>query len=168
MIIGQDPYNDGSANGLAFSNNKNSHKPSPSLRIILREIERSFPEEVSDIHSGKLDPLDLSRWAEQGVLLLNMSLTVQEGKPMSHMVYWKAFTKAVIKALQDKSDIVWLLMGIEAKNYSPLISNPSHAVIETVHPAADIYSKEDRFYGSDCFKKVNEELEARNLSPIIW
>ena len=84
------------------------------------------------------------------------------------MVYWKAFTKAVIKALQDKSDIVWLLMGIEAKNYSPLISNPSHAVIETVHPAADIYSKEDRFYGSSCFKHINEELEARNKSKITW
>ena len=168
VMLGQDPYHDSSADGLAFSQSYNSHKCAPSLKVILKEIERSFPEDVSNIKDGKIDPWDLSRWAEQGVLLLNTSLTVQKGKPGSHTIYWKAFTKAVIKSLQQKKDLVWLLMGTEAKNFSPLITNSTHGIVGTVHPAADLYSGQDRFYGSDCFKKTNEELNARNLKEIIW
>ena len=168
VILGQDPYHNGSADGLAFSQSYESHRCAPSLGLILKEIERSYPEDVSNIQDGKIDPWDLSRWAEQGVLLLNTSLTVQKGKAGSHILYWKAFSKAVIKSLQQKRDVVWLLMGTEAKNFSPLITNSTHGIVETVHPAADLYSGTSKFYGSNCFKLVNEELNARNLKEIIW
>ncbi len=168
VMIGQDPYHDGSADGLAFSASLNSLKCPPSLRLILSEIKRSFPSEVAEIHSGKLDPWDLSRWAKQGVFLTNTTYTVEKGKPGSHTIYWKPFFKAVVKALNTKADLVWLLLGAEARSFKPLISNPTHALIEEVHPAADLYSPEARFFGSDCFLKVNQELEARNKSPIIW
>jgi len=168
VVIGQDPYNEGSADGLAFSASLNSSKCPPSLRLILEEIERSFPEEVKELHSGKIDPWDLSRWAEQGVFLTNTSYTVEKSKPGSHTIYWKAFFKAVVKALNKKPDLVWLLLGNEAKNFEPLISNPTHAIVKAVHPAADLYSGISRFYGSSCFKHINEELEARNKSKITW
>ncbi len=168
VLLGQDCYHNGSADGLAFSQSKINTGCAPSLQRILKEIERSYPENVARLDEGKLDPWDLSRWAEQGVLLLNTSLTVERGKPGSHILYWKAFTKAIIKCLQRKRDVVWLLMGTEAKNFSPLISNSTHKIVETVHPAADLYSGNDIFYGSDCFRKVNEELNARNLKEILW
>ncbi len=162
------PYHDGSADGLLFSQSKSSSRCAPSLRVILKEIERSYPEMDRELHSGKIDPWDLSRWAVQGVLLLNASLTVQKGKPGCHILYWKAFTKAIIKALQQKKDVVWLLLGNESRNFSPLISNSTHGIVEVVHPAADLYSGQDKFYGSDCFKKVNEELNIRNKKEIVW
>jgi len=168
VVVGQDPYNDGSADGLAFSASLNSSKCPPSLGLILKEIERSFPEEVQELHSGKIDPWDLARWTQQGVFLTNTSYTVEKNKPASHTIYWKSFFKAVVKALNQKQDLVWLLLGAEARNFKPLISNPSHAIVETVHPAADLYSGESRFYGSDCFKSVNKELEARNKKRIVW
>lgn len=168
VILGQDPYHDGSADGLAFSASNNSVSCPPSLRLILKELERTYPDLAKDIHFGKLDPQDLSRWAEQGVFLLNTSLTVQKGKPGSHSIYWKNFTKSVIQAINNKQDIIWLLMGNEAKQYKPLITNPSHAIVETYHPAADVYAKQDLFYGSGAFKQVNGELEIRNKSKIIW
>lgn len=168
VILALDPYHNGSADGLAFSQSYESHRCAPSLGLILKEIERSFPEDVSNIQDGKIDPWDLSRWAEQGIFLLNTSLTVQKGKPGSHVLFWKAFTKAVIKSLQRKRDVVWLLMGTEAKNFSPLITNSTHGIVETVHPAADLYSGVSKFYGSNCFKDINKELRARNLKEIVW
>jgi len=168
VILAQDPYHDGSADGLALSNSRNTLHTSPSLRVILDEIARDYPESVSDIGNGRLDPLDLSRWARQGVLLVNTSFTVEKSKPGSHSIYWTGFTKAVIKALNDRNDIVWLLMGVEARRYSPLITNTTHAIVETVHPAAGLYSAHNNFIGSGAFRKVNEALEARNKSQIVW
>jgi len=168
VILGQDPYPEGSADGLAFSNSKNTLHTSPSLKVILDEIGRDYPESLSDINDGRLDPLDLSRWAKQGVLLLNTSLTVEKGKPGSHSLYWTGFTSAVVRSVNDKNDIVWLLMGAEARRYQDLITNPQHSIINVIHPAAGLYSGHDTFVGSGCFRKVNEALEALNKKQIIW
>ena len=168
VMVGQDPYHDGSADGLAFSASLNLKKLPPSLRLILAEVDDNYPERKSDISEGKLDPWDLSRWAEQGVFLTNMSYTVQGGKAGSHTAHWKEFFKSVVQALQTKNDIVWLLLGREARNFAPLITNQSHSIIEEAHPAADLYSGSPKFRGCGCFRRVNEELDLRNLGEILW
>lgn len=169
VLIGQDPYHDGSADGLAFSASLNTLKCPPSLKNILGEIERSYPQNSARLDYGSLDPWDLSRWARQGVFLTNTAYTVQRSKPGSHVVYWKPFFKEVVKTINEhRQDVVWLLLGNEAKEFKFFITNPSHAVVEAAHPAADLYRKESLFYGSGCFEKVNEELSARNIKEIIW
>ena len=168
VILGQDPYHNGSADGLAFSQSKSTVQCAPSLQLILDEIKRCFPEMDSEISHGKLDPWDLSRWAEQGVLLLNSSLTVRAKQPGAHIGLWMPFTKAVIRAINDRQDIVWLLLGREAQKYMSLIANPSHAIVGASHPAADLYSGENKFFGSSCFLHVNEALAARNKETIVW
>lgn len=168
VILGQDPYHDNSADGLAFSNSR-VDKISPSLANILKEIDSEFPEDVDDILHGRLDRQDLKRWAGQGVLLLNTALTVAKGKPGSHMKLWEEFTSEVINAVNMKNNIVWILLGKEAQKWSSLITNPTHAVLTAPHPAAEIYSGgTSGFFGSSIFKSANEELDKRNLKPIYW
>ena len=168
VLLGQDPYHDGTADGLAFSGSKCTTKCPKSLSIILKEIKRSELPYKEEIFTGKLDPWDLSRWAKQGVLLLNTALTVEEGKPGCHKILWTPFIKQVVGCINKLPDIVWLLLGNEAKMFSPLITNSSHQVVETYHPAADLYSGQNKFYTSDCFVKVNECLNAVNKKGIIW
>jgi uracil-DNA glycosylase len=173
IILGQDPYHTiinkrPVFDGLAFSNST-SLRPQPSLENILDEVER-------DIYDGmKLDrvaKLSLYSWAHQGVLLVNTSHSVVKGQPGSHLEFWKPFTLKVIEALNEKNDLVWLLWGAKSIVFKQYVTNPSHAVICTSHPSPLSANKKVQEYpafnGSRCFSQVNEALEARNQSKIVW
>ena len=166
VILGQDPYHDGSADGLSFSNSI-TNKISPSLRNILKEVENEFPENKDNISNGRLDPQDLSRWAKQGVLMLNTALTVEKSNAGSHLELWMPFTIKVFQALNNKNDIVWILLGKEAQKFSRLITNKTHTILTASHPASEIYGN-GGFFNSGIFRKCNEELKARNKQIIIF
>lgn len=161
VIIGQDPYHDGSYDGLAFSNSEDKVNPSPSLRAILKEVE-------SDIYNGfditTRTSLSLYRWAEQGVLLLNTAHTVAEGAPGSHIHYWKDFTAEVVKILATRPNIVWLLWGAHAHALETYL--PNHVVIKTGHPSP--LNTANPFKGCKCFSRCNTELERMGITPIKW
>ena len=167
VILGQDCYHDGSADGLAFSNSK-SNTISPSLKNILKEIEDEFPENKDIVSHGRLDLQDLSRWSKQGVLLLNAALTVEKGKAGSHSKSWKPFTIKMIQTLNTTTDIIWLFLGKESQIYAKFATNITHSILKVSHPAAEVYKSNAGFFGSNCFKKINFELLARNRKEIIW
>jgi uracil-DNA glycosylase len=165
ILLAMDPYNDGSAQGLAFSNSVDAMRMSPSLRFIFQEIEE-------DIYDGMLldkNP-DLSRWAKQGVLLLNSALTVEEKKAGSHMKEWKFFTTHVFKALNEwKTGLIFLFWGNDAKEYKQYINSERHYILEAGHPASHCYGK-GSFLGCKHFSKVNEIITKQNGEEykIIW
>lgn len=169
VILALDPYNDKeeSTDGLAFSNSR-SRTISPSLKNILKEIDDEYPEWKDDIGYGRMDRQDLSRWTKQGTFLLNISLTVEKGKAGSHLELWKPFTTFVLSKLNEKQDVIWILMGKEAQKYKSLITNVTHCVLECPHPASESYRPNTGFFGSGVFKKCNSELEARNKQIIQW
>lgn len=170
VILGQDPYHSppNAFDGLAFSNSFLDSQQ-PSLKNILAEVER-------DIYDGfeleRLSRQSLYSWAEQGVLLINVAHSVRAKKPGSHLPLWEPFTLEVIKALNKKDDLIWLLWGNYAISYKEYISNKSHYIICTSHPSSYSYMKPVKqyppFWKSNCFSQVNEQLEARNLSRIKW
>jgi uracil-DNA glycosylase len=163
VLLGQDCYPaEGAACGLAFAISNEYPKIPYSLQCIKDEIERSF-------YNGLLVDFDytLSNWTKQGVLLLNAALTVVKHKPESHLKEWSPFTKTIFRALQDKSNVVFLLLGNKAQEYETLISN-KHPIIKGVHPAAGAYNPENNFIGSGVFSKVNEQLNAIGLKEIKW
>jgi uracil-DNA glycosylase len=151
VIIGQDPYfNPDEAHGLSFSI-KNTIKLPPSLRIIFKAIEQT-------IYGGfKIDQdPDLTRWANQGVFLLNKILTVEKGKPLSHKGYgWELFTAKTIDLL-NRSDnkICYLLMGKEAQSVKDYINTDKHLVFCIEHPAASAYAGRD-WNHENVFKAIN-------------
>ena len=162
VIIGQDPYHDpNTAHGLAFSSNKPFYCP-PSLSNILREIE-------DDIYKGlKLDgDYNLKRWAEQGVLLLNTALTVEEGKPGSHIGIWKPFTEYVFQVLKKKSNIVYMLWGNYAKQYSRYINNNNNLVLTTGHPSP-LSANRGYWFKNKHFSKCNNFLKNQQKNEIKW
>jgi uracil-DNA glycosylase len=163
VIYGQDPYhntynNKASACGLCFATENGYFNP--SARIILAELERMG----SDAES----PEDFTRWAKQGVLMLNASLSVRAGQANSHARYWRPFTEAFLTALTKKKfDLVFLGMGKEAQNLiKSNIFTGTH--IKVPHPMVDHYSGVNNFVGSKAFERVNEELIKLNKTPIIW
>ena len=166
VLVGQDCYHDGSAEGLSFSNGM-SDKISPSLRLILEEIDNSYPEWKEDIGYGRLDKQDLSRWAKQGVFLINMALTVEEKKAGSHLKLWEPFINFVFSTINNKQDVIWILLGKEAQKIKSLITNKTHTILEAAHPAVHCYGGSG-FLGSNVFKECNIELELRNKQIIQW
>lgn len=162
VILGQDPYHgEGEAHGLAFSV-PNGIKMPPSLRNIFRELSE-------DINVPLLENTDLTRWAIQGVLLLNTALTVAPGKPGSHAKYgWKYVTDSIISALanSDKSR-VFVLWGKHAQSKKALIStNKGHLVLESAHPSPlSVYRG---FIGSRPFSRINAWLKKQEKSEIDW
>lgn len=166
IVLGMDPYPTIEENGihtfdgLAFSNS-HSMNPSPSLRNILKEVKDSYPD------TDYLDELNLQRWAEQGVLLINVAHTVRKGQPGSHIKLWELFTKYVMKALNSRNDLVWLVWGNNAKRLSNEVDNTTHAIIHTSHPSPLGATKTSTpFLGSGCFKKANKELNVRGKKSI--
>lgn len=160
VILGQDPYpGQGQAMGLSFSVPANIPAP-PSLRNIFKEIEDDLGIRMSGCP-------DLRKWAEQGVLLLNSSLTVQAGMPNSHSrIGWTEFTDAVIRWLSDKREgIVFLLWGNYARNKKVLIDTSRHHVLEAAHPSP---LARGAFSGCRHFSRTNEILMSEGLSPIDW
>ena len=158
VILGQDPYYNGQAMGLSFSVPDEVKLP-PSLRKIYKEIGE-------DLCKPKPESGDLTRWAEQGVLLLNTTLTVRAGTANSHKdLGWQEFTDAVIKALSEhREHIVFMLWGNDAKEKKRLIDTERHCIIESYHPAAGQRYKFKKHQFTCC----NAYLKQQGLDEIDW
>lgn len=164
VVIGQDPYhNEGQANGLAFSVNKNVKLPA-SLRNIFKEIT-SGNEENTKIK--KIPCGDLTRWAQQGVLLINTCLTVFKNKPDSHKkIGWSFFVDKIISEINNKcQNVVFLLWGKHAQNKINLITG-DHLILKSAHPSP--FSANKGFFGCKHFILANEYLRKHNKDPIVW
>jgi uracil-DNA glycosylase len=161
VIIGQDPYfNKGQANGLSFSVQKKQPLP-PSLKNIFTCLK-------NDLNNVTLNHGDLSNWANQGVLLLNASLTVREGFPNSHSkIGWSQFTDAIIQLVSKKNDgICFLLWGNHAQEKKKLIDNKKHLILKASHPSP--LSAYRGFLDCRHFSKANQYILNRNENPIDW
>ena len=161
VIVGQDPYHGvGEANGLSFSVQKGIKLP-PSLQNIYKELNSDLNIPISS--SG-----DLSKWAKEGVLMLNAVLTVEKDKPASHRnLGWELLTDYIIKALNQKEKaVVFILWGNFAKAKKKYITNPQHLVIESAHPSP--FSANYGFFGSHPFSRTNDFLIKNNIKPIDW
>ena len=161
VILGQDPYHGaGKANGLCFAVDSGV-RPPPSLQNIFKELESDLGHVVSH-------DTDLSRWAEQGVLLLNATLTVRGNTAGSHQGKgWEQFTDAAIKKLNDeKENLVFILWGNYAKQKGAHIDRTKHGVIESAHPSP--FSAYSGFFGSKPFSKTNAYLEVHKKKLIEW
>lgn len=162
VILGQDPYHgDGQAHGLSFSVKKGVAVP-PSLKNIYKELETDIDGFKTPGHGN------LSQWSEEGVLLLNATLTVRAHQPGSHQGKgWEAFTDQAISQLsQKKSGLVFLLWGKFAQNKSLLIDEQKHTVIKSAHPSP--FSAYNGFFGSKPFSRTNAALAAQGLKPVNW
>ena len=161
VIVGQDPYHGiGEAHGLSFSVQKGIKIP-PSLKNIYKELQ-------DDLNIPPHEDGDLTKWAEQGVLLLNAVLTVEKDKPASHRnLGWERLTDYIIKILNQKEEpIVFILWGNFAKEKKELITNKKHLVLTSAHPSP--FSARNGFFGSKPFSKTNEFLSKNNRKPINW
>ena len=162
VILGQDPYHGaGQANGLCFSVKDGIAHP-PSLRNIFKELETDM--EKSYPTSGNLES-----WAKQGVLMLNATLTVREGKAGSHQKKgWEIFTDQVIKTISDqKNNVVFLLWGGFAKQKTKFIDQTKHSIITSGHPSP-LSANRGYWFGNKCFSKTNSQLEQVHEHPIDW
>lgn len=161
VILGQDPYHGpGQAHGLSFSVPDGVRLP-PSLQNIYKEIE-------SDLGCPRPVSGDLSRWARQGVLLLNATLTVRAGQAGSHQNQgWETFTDAIIRHLAEKKDhLVFILWGNYAQKKGAFIDDTKHLVIKSPHPSP--FSAHSGFFGSRPFSQTNHYLKAHSQTPIVW
>lgn len=161
VILGQDPYHGrGQANGLCFAVGEDVALP-PSLQNIYKEIE-------SDLGQKPERKGDLERWAKQGVLLLNATLTVRAGAAGSHQNKgWELFTDAAVKALSERRErLVFILWGNYARQKGAHIDRTKHCVLESAHPSP--FSATSGFFGSKPFSKTNKYLEDTNQKPINW
>lgn len=161
VIIGQDPYHGpGQANGLCFSVNPGMAMP-PSLRNIFKEIS-------DDTGAPMPSDGDLSRWARQGVLLLNASLTVREHQPGSHAsIGWEILTDAAVRALAARRDnLVFMLWGSFAIRKGDFIDRDRHLVLTSAHPSP--LSASRGFFGCRHFSQANAYLESHGKTPIVW
>lgn len=162
VILGQDPYHgDGQAHGLSFSVKKGVTVP-PSLKNIYKELETDIEGFKTPVHG------ELTQWADEGVLLLNATLTVRAHQPGSHQGKgWEAFTDQAISQLSDqKTGIVFILWGKFAQNKSSLIDEKKHTVLKSAHPSP--FSAYTGFFGSRPFSKTNEVLIAQGQKPVNW
>ena len=162
VILGQDPYHDGSATGLAFANDGKG-RVSPSLRNVIQTVKNDFGD--VDVNPN------LESWAKQGVLLLNTALTVQKGMPASHIDMWMPFTRDIITKLSlEKPHLVWVLWGKKAQEYHRhIMYKAAHTILEAPHPAAEVYSGgKAGFFTCEHFKKINMALFKNKIEPIEW
>lgn len=162
VIIGQDPYHEpGQAHGLSFSVNDGVAFP-PSLVNIFKEIQLDLGKPVPA--SG-----NLTRWAEQGVLLLNATLTVRARQAASHQRRgWERFTDAAISALNaGREHLVFILWGGYARSKAPLIDTSRHLVLQSVHPSP-LSANRGGWFGNHHFSRANEYLAANGVEPVEW
>lgn len=161
VILWQDPYHgEWEAHGLCFSVQDWVRQP-PSLKNIFKELE-------SDCWIAPVTSGNLTRWAEQWVLLLNSTLTVRKDTPNSHKdAGWQQFTDAAISLLsKQKEHLVFILRGAYAQSKLPLIDTTRHLVLQSPHPSP--FSCHKWFFWSQPFSKTNEYLKKYNITPIIW
>lgn len=182
VMLGQNPYHDGSATGIAFDNKRNPSptkenikflkKLSPSLLNVMTEMYENSGENFRGTVRMDYTDSHLGHLPKQGVLLLNSALTVEKGIADSHMDLWQPFTEEVIKVLNEKDNIVWMLFGAFALAFKEKITNPTHKFIITSHPSpfsAHRSLKEyPSFIGSKCFSTCNKYLEGMGLTTINW
>lgn len=162
VILGQDPYHGiNQAHGLSFSVQKGITPP-PSLKNIYKELSDEFPDFKIPTHG------DLTSWADQGVLLLNATLTVRANTAGSHQNKgWEQFTDQVIRALSaKKTGLVFILWGNYAKQKETLIDKSKHFIIKSAHPSP--FSAYSGFFGSKPFSKTNQILAQEGKQPINW
>ena len=161
MIIGHEPYHNGTATGLCFD-----VKPGNIINHSLQNIYKELEDE--GFHPTKDGCLD--HWATQGILFLNSALTVREGEPESHIALWSDFFLQVLEKLSEKNEIVWVLLGEKASQYKSHIIHPRHIILETAHPSPQIElkSKQRAFLGSGLFRQINRSLDERGLEKISW
>ena len=161
VILGQDPYHgNGQAHGLSFSVPKGIKSP-PSLKNIFKELHGDLNFEIPN-HG------DLTTWAQQGVLLLNATLTVRAKQAASHQKKgWEQFTNRVIKEISDKKEgVVFLLWGRFAQDKEVLIDSTKHHILTAPHPSP--FSAHSGFFGCKHFSKTNYLLSQQNKNPINW
>lgn len=161
VILGQDPYHGpGQAHGLSFSVKDGVRTP-PSLKNIYKEIQTDIGTDIPE--SGNLE-----RWADQGVLLLNATLTVEKSQAGSHQGWgWERFTDAVIQKISDeKEHVVFMLWGRYAQEKGKNIDTTKHLLLTAAHPSP--FSAHNGFFGSRHFSRANEYLQAHGQSPITW
>jgi len=161
VILGQDPYHgSGQAHGLCFSV-QHGVPPPPSLINIFKELQEDVGVPIPD-HGN------LSHWARQGVFLLNASLTVRAGEPMSHSkIGWAQFTDEVIKKISaGKEHVVFILWGKFAQEKKVLIDDGKHCILKSAHPSP--LSAHAGFFGCKHFSKTNEYLMSKGIDPIDW
>ena len=162
VIIGQDPYHEpGQAQGLSFSVPAGVPFP-PSLQNIFKEIQLDLGTPIP--HSG-----NLTRWAQQGVLLLNATLTVRAHQAASHQRKgWEQFTDAAIKALSaDRNNLVFILWGGYARSKAPLIDASRHLILQSVHPSP-LSANRGGWFGNHHFSRCNDYLKEHGETPIEW
>lgn len=162
VILGQDPYHgEGQANGLAFSVADGIPKP-PSLINIFKEIQDDLGKPIPK--SGNLE-----RWASQGVMLLNATLTVRAGQAGSHQGKgWETFTDAVIKLISgEKNNVVFMLWGAYAQKKGAVIDGKKHLVLKSKHPSP-MAANYGGWFGNKHFSQANAYLESKGLAPIEW
>ena len=160
VLIGQDPYHrPDQAHGLCFSVRDGIERP-PSLKNILKEVEY-------ELHSERKSG-DLTGWAEQGVLLLNRALTVEEGKPGSHQSKWKRFTETIIKKLAERDNLVFIAWGNKAQDAVEQINTAKHKVLKSAHPSPLSCHRGTGFFGHNHFNEANEYLEKAGQGRINW
>jgi uracil-DNA glycosylase len=162
VILGQDPYHGkNQAHGLAFSVNESVRTP-PSLQNIFKELQDDIPGTPTP-PNGNLD-----RWAQQGVLLLNATLTVRAATPGSHQKKgWEEFTDAVIRQVSaGRPHVVFILWGAYAQKKEELIDGSKHLILKAAHPSP--YSADRGFFGSKPFSQANAWLEKNGETPIEW
>jgi uracil-DNA glycosylase len=161
VILGQDPYHGpGQAHGLSFSVPRGVQKP-PSLQNIFKELHQDLGLPIPE--TG-----DLLHWAQQGVLLLNSVLTVEDGKPGSHQNQgWEKFTDKIVEVLNDeRQHLVFILWGAYSQKKGVIINSEKHLVLKSAHPSP--LSSYRGFFGSRPFSKTNEYLVKTHQSPIDW
>lgn len=161
VILGQDPYHEeGQAHGLAFSVKVGVQIP-PSLLNMYKELKNELGLYIPN--NGYLE-----KWARQGVMLLNASLTVRDGLANSHRNKgWEIFTNRVVELLNMREEpVIFLLWGNNAKEKQSIITNPKHYILTSVHPSP--LSASRGFFGCGHFKKANEILESLGKEPIDW
>jgi uracil-DNA glycosylase len=161
VIIGQDPYHGaGQANGLCFSVNDGIRHP-PSLQNIFKEIESDLGKQIPV--SGNLE-----RWAEQGVLMLNATLTVRANTAGSHQKKgWEEFTDAVIRHVsEEKENVVFILWGAYAQKKGAVIDGSKHLILKAAHPSP--FSVHNGFFGCKHFSQTNEYLKGKGKKEIDW
>lgn len=162
VILGQDPYHqhENQAIGMAFSVSNDISAP-PSLKNIKKELISSYPD--------KQFKNNLTHWVEQGVFLLNTSLTVTQNKPGSHIKLYHEFMREIIKIISDKGNIIFCLWGKNAEKMEEFIDINTNVVLKCSHPSPlSAYKTDTPFLGSKIFKKINKELIKLNKHEILW
>lgn len=186
VILGQDPYPNGEAIGLAFAVNEDTNLPA-SLRVIHKEVENSLETTHPTTKVDKTKWKTLKHWHEQGVFLLNTALTVERKQAGSHLQYWEWFIREVVKIISEQVKPIWLLWGAKAQGFKDIIVDKyevqcidtndiivasglinSNLILTAPHPAAELYGGKQKFTGCGHFVKTNELLELRKQEKINW